>query len=254
MFQEYDPKRGGRYYKSAEMLHRLLFGAFLGGFACDEDKSVAVTQTWLLMAATVALLLFIVVVRPFIFNATNYFEGFIVLLQVLCLSMNFVFLSEGSEEGKERAATAAHNLMLVIVSLLLLRVLAALLPAWRRLARRLAVKVGCAPPLPTPPPAGAIAMIDNPLARTMPEKFEERDVALSFAKRRNGDSDDVEAIVKVFAKGAVADHLLEIAVGGRHDPDIHLAWLHRSYGTNHLVLEHAKQLGLHPKRHLADFV
>ena len=80
------------------------------------------------------------------------------------------------------------------------------------------------------------------------------DVVDALAERRQADRYDIQAIVEVLAKQALPDHLTEIAVRRRHDPDI---GLDGRTAANHGVfafLQHAQQAGLGVHRHIADFI
>ena len=50
---------------------------------------------------------------------------------------------------------------------------------------------------------------------------EHRDVVAALAQRRDADRDHVEAVVQVLLEAAVGDHLLQVAVGGGDDADVH---------------------------------
>ena len=49
---------------------------------------------------------------------------------------------------------------------------------------------------------------------------EQRDVLLSIAQRRNFHIDDIEPVIQVFAKFALARQLRQVLVGGTDDPHI----------------------------------
>ena len=69
------------------------------------------------------------------------------------------------------------------------------------------------------------------------------------------DVDDVEAVEEILAEGALADALPQIAMGGADHADVDAR--HLPVGADLLDLaglEEAEQQGLHPQRHLADFV
>ena len=80
-------------------------------------------------------------------------------------------------------------------------------------------------------------------------------VLAALAERRDVDVDDVEAVEQVLAEGALADALPQVAVGGADHADVDPR--HLPVGADRLDLaglEEAEQQGLHPQRHLADFV
>ena len=75
-----------------------------------------------------------------------------------------------------------------------------------------------------------------------------------LAQRRDVDGDDVQAVVQVFAEGALAAHLAQVAVGGGDDPDV---GPHRSLAAQRIelaFLDHAQQLHLGVQGHVADLV
>jgi len=51
---------------------------------------------------------------------------------------------------------------------------------------------------------------------------EDEDLLLALAQRRNANLHDVEAIVEVFTELTAGERLLEIAIGRRHDPGVHV--------------------------------
>ena len=76
----------------------------------------------------------------------------------------------------------------------------------------------------------------------------------ALAQRRHGDRQHVEAVIQVFAEAALADQRLQVLVRGGDDAHVHL---HRVAGADALerhLLEHAQQLDLHLRRHVADLV
>ena len=83
---------------------------------------------------------------------------------------------------------------------------------------------------------------------------EEQDVFAPLAQRRQMNPEHRDTIVQVFAKPAVGDRTLEVAVGGGNETDV---GLERRRAADPLVLpflQHAKELGLHGRRQLADLV
>jgi hypothetical protein len=74
------------------------------------------------------------------------------------------------------------------------------------------------------------------------------------AQRRDVDVEDVEPVVEVLAKAPVADPFLEIAVGGRDDPDVDPQRFVGSQRLDGPLLEHPQQLGLRGQRHLRHLV
>ena len=81
-----------------------------------------------------------------------------------------------------------------------------------------------------------------------------RDVDLPLAQRRQADRERVDAVVEVFAEPAVADELLERAVGRRNQPEVDRDRLVAAEALEAALLEDAQQLGLGDQRHVADFV
>jgi len=51
---------------------------------------------------------------------------------------------------------------------------------------------------------------------------EDEDLLLALPQRRNANLHDVEAVVEVFTELAAGERLLEIAIGRRHDPGVHV--------------------------------
>ena len=75
-----------------------------------------------------------------------------------------------------------------------------------------------------------------------------------FAQGRNAQIDDIQAIQKVFAEGAVLDRFGQVPVGGGDDADIHLDRLGAADPVDFAFLNGAQQLGLQARIHFADFV
>ena len=83
---------------------------------------------------------------------------------------------------------------------------------------------------------------------------EQRDVLAPLAQRRQHDRDDVEAVVQVLAEPALGDGLGQVLVGGGDDPDVGLQFLEAADAAEAPLLQHAQQLHLHHRAHLADLV
>ena len=83
---------------------------------------------------------------------------------------------------------------------------------------------------------------------------EERNIFQPLAQGGHFDRNDVEPVEEIFAKPAGGDGLGENHVGGGDDAAIGLDRVGAADALESAVLEHAQQLGLHPQRHLADFV
>src|SRR6201999_4530997 len=83
---------------------------------------------------------------------------------------------------------------------------------------------------------------------------EPRDVLAALAQRRDGDLDDVEAVVEILAEGAARDRAPEVDVGGDDDAGVDLELLLAADAIELAVLQRLQQLGLHGDGHLADLV
>src|ERR1700683_5575946 len=80
------------------------------------------------------------------------------------------------------------------------------------------------------------------------------DVFFALTQRRNVDGDNIQTIIKIFAKGSLFEGLAQIAVGGRDQPHVHF---HRARAAEPLklaLLQNAQQLHLRRRRHIADFI
>src|SRR5690606_18742752 len=80
---------------------------------------------------------------------------------------------------------------------------------------------------------------------------EEGDVLGALAQRRQPDLDHVQSIEEVFTEAALADHALELAVGGGDDADIDGQLAGAADGADELLLQDPQEAGLHLLRHLA---
>ena len=80
------------------------------------------------------------------------------------------------------------------------------------------------------------------------------DVFLALAQRRHLDGDDVQAVVEVLAELAGRDHRRQVAVGRGDQPDVDLDGAGAAQPLEFVLLEHAQDLRLRVRAHVADFV
>ena len=80
-----------------------------------------------------------------------------------------------------------------------------------------------------------------------------QDIGEALAQRRQGDANDIEAVVQILPEPALGNPLGQVPVRGRNDADIDRC---RSSTDRHddLVLKYTQDLGLHGGRHVADLV
>src|ERR1043166_4563054 len=83
---------------------------------------------------------------------------------------------------------------------------------------------------------------------------EQRNILQTFAKRRQGYVDDVQAIEEIAAEPPGLDCRGEISVGARDDTAVDLDRLDAAESPHLLVLDPAEELHLKVHRHLADLV
>ena len=83
---------------------------------------------------------------------------------------------------------------------------------------------------------------------------ERRNVIGPLAQRRIENRKDVEAIVEIAAELLVGDHLREIAVGCRDEPDVDADGAGAAQPLELLLLQHTQELRLQLERDVADFV
>ena len=81
-----------------------------------------------------------------------------------------------------------------------------------------------------------------------------QDVFLAIAQRRHVDGHDVQAVVEVFAKQAIGHHRRQVAVGGGDETHVHLDRAGAAETFELVLLQHAQNLGLRARAHVADFV
>ena len=79
-------------------------------------------------------------------------------------------------------------------------------------------------------------------------------VFAALAQRRKHDRISVEPIVKVGAELPAGDHRLQVAVGGGQEPHIAFDGFVAAHPLEPLVLQHAQDLALHQRRHVAHLV
>ena len=80
------------------------------------------------------------------------------------------------------------------------------------------------------------------------------DVLLAFAQRRHAHGHHVQPVVKIATECAALDFLRQIAIGGRHQPEIGAALRGGAHRAKLLLLKHPQQLDLHVQRQFADLV
>ena len=67
-------------------------------------------------------------------------------------------------------------------------------------------------------------------------------------------ANNVDAVVKIFAKPSRSNFRNQIPVGGGHHPNIGMHGTGRANGPVFTVLQEVQQLGLQGQRHLPDFI
>jgi len=94
------------------------------------------------------------------------------------------------------------------------------------------------------------------LAVELPDEVIEqgRDVLLALPQGRDVDRHDVEPVEEILPEAALPDVLLEVAVGGGHEPDVHLDRLDAADALELVVLDHPQELHLHLPGQIADLV
>ena len=83
---------------------------------------------------------------------------------------------------------------------------------------------------------------------------EERDVALDFAQRGQGDGGDGDPIVEIGPELAGVHLLFQLSVGGRDEAQADLDLVGAAEPAKAPALEEIEQLGLHLRAELRDFV
>src|SRR5258708_22812115 len=81
-----------------------------------------------------------------------------------------------------------------------------------------------------------------------------RNVSFPFAERWQGDRENIQPVVQIFAEFTVSDHLPQVLVGRRDDANIDPRGTRASYGLELALLEHTEQLGLKLQRQVSDFI
>src|ERR1051325_8308140 len=75
-----------------------------------------------------------------------------------------------------------------------------------------------------------------------------------MAQGGQGNREDAEAVVKIFAEPAFFHGGFERRVSGRDDADVQLDLAFASQPAHASIFEYAKQLGLGGQRHVADLI
>jgi hypothetical protein len=86
------------------------------------------------------------------------------------------------------------------------------------------------------------------------EVYEQRHVPLSIAQRREGDGEDVQAVIQVVAELGLADGLDEVPVRRRDDADIDLDRIRSANALELVLVKHAEKLDLNVDRNFPDLV
>ena len=83
---------------------------------------------------------------------------------------------------------------------------------------------------------------------------QQRNIAATFAQRRDDQLEHAEAVVKIFTEFFLLHVALQILVGGGDHANIDFDLLRAADGHEGMAFENAEQLGLAFEGHLADFV
>src|SRR5689334_19763158 len=83
---------------------------------------------------------------------------------------------------------------------------------------------------------------------------EKKDIVTAVAKRRNREGHGGDPKIKIFAKGFFGDGLLQVAIGGDDDADVHVNGLCAAHALKAALFENAQEFCLDGERKLADFV
>ncbi len=83
---------------------------------------------------------------------------------------------------------------------------------------------------------------------------QQRNIFLAVTQRRKFERDHVEAVKEILAESAFPHGLLQLDIGRRHNPDVHLDLLGSTHMHKAAVLEHAQNLRLHVHPHGANLV
>ena len=94
----------------------------------------------------------------------------------------------------------------------------------------------------------------SPAKRLHEELGQRRDVVLAIAQRRHLHRDDVQAVEQVLAEPAFLHHLRQVAVGRRDDADVDAQRPGAAEALELVLLQHAQDLRLRARAHVADFV
>ena len=101
----------------------------------------------------------------------------------------------------------------------------------------------------------AAHVLARPLRRPRQQAVcDQQDVSAARSERRHLELDHGQAKVEVLAEAPALDRVEEISVGGRHDARVERHLPITAHRTDPSLLQRAKQLGLHLRRHLADLV
>ena len=82
---------------------------------------------------------------------------------------------------------------------------------------------------------------------------QEQDIRAAFAERREMNMKHLQSIEEVLTKARLLHECKKIFVGRRNQPDIDALPFGAAERLYFMILEDAKEFGLHGKRHIADF-
>ena len=80
------------------------------------------------------------------------------------------------------------------------------------------------------------------------------DVARALGQRRQHQFHRIEAVIQVFAEGAVADHRRQVGIGRADHADLDLAFAIGAQALETTGFQHAQQLHLAAQRQVADLI
>ena len=76
-------------------------------------------------------------------------------------------------------------------------------------------------------------------------RYEARDILRPVAQRRHRDPDDVDPVQQVLSQSTGPHQLVDVAVGGHDDADVHGDRSHPTDPTQFTMIEHLEELRLH---------
>ena len=104
------------------------------------------------------------------------------------------------------------------------------------------------------PGKGRLFQAERPCETIQEIIDQQRDVFASLAQRGQLQGHDVQPVIKILAKVAIGDGILQVAIRGAEHADIHLNGFVAAQSLEGLLLQESQDLGLDQQGNIADLI